>query len=299
MAGWRAEVVAAREDRLGEGPLWCPESRRLWWFDIFDAELCSYDPASGAVAARRLAHKAHALARGAYPWFLATAHGLGVAWLNLETGAFRAIAHPEAGVATNLLNDGRCDAAGDFWFASIHKQRAPEGALYRLDGAGAVQRLWGGIGTGNGLAFSPDGRWLYLVDTYVGILRFPRSADGQGLGEPTLLLDATLLQGLPDGMTLDCDGCLWVALAHGGAVLRVTPAGKVDATLGIPARFVTSCCFGDDDLGTLFVTTARIGRAPAELAAYPESGALFALRTGHQGLPEVRYAGAPPAAGAA
>ena len=84
-------------------------------------------------------------------------------------------------------------------------------------------------------------------------------------------------------------------LAHGGAVVRVTPDGKVDATLGIPSRFATSCTFGGDDLGTLYITSATIGRSPEELAAYPLSGALFAIRTGHHGLPETPYAGRPPA----
>ena len=299
MAGaWQVDPVVRRQDRLGEGPLWCPESRRLWWLDIFDAELCSFDPASSAVTVRKLAYKVHAIAGAAYPWFLATAHKLGVAWLNAETGAFQAIHHPEAGQATHLLNDGRCDAAGRFWFASIHKQHAPEAALYCLDGDGAVTRRHHGLGTGNGLAFSPDGRWLYLIDTYVGLLRFPREQEGAAVGQPTLLLDAKLLQGWPDGMTIDSDGCLWVALAHGGVVLRLTPEGRVDATLGVPARFVTSCAFGDPDRGTLFVTSATIGRAPEELAAYPLSGALFAIRTGHQGMAETPFAGRPPVAAA-
>lgn len=294
MSGWRVEVVHGGGDRLGEGPLWCPESRRLLWLDIFDAELCSLDPASGSVETRRLAHKVHALGRAAWPWFLATAHQLGVCWLNVLTGDLRAIGHPEAGLETHLLNDARCDESGRFWFASIHKQQKPEAALYRLDAAGRIERQHHGLGTGNGLAFSPDGRWLYLIDTYVGILRFPRRDGGRAVGEPTLLLDARLLQGWPDGMTLDADGCLWVALAHGGAVLRVTPEGKVDATLGIPARFATSCAFGGEGLDTLYITSATIGRSPEELAAYPLSGALFALRTGHRGLPETAYAGSPP-----
>jgi len=292
--GWQVEVVHRGGDRLGEGPLWCPESRRLWWLDIFDAELCSYDPASGAATTRRLAHKVHALGRAAWPWFLGTAHKLGVCWIDLESGAFRAIGHPEAGLATHLLNDARVDEAGRFWFASIHKQHEPEGALYCLDAEGRIERRHHGLGTGNGLAFSPDGRWLYLIDTYAGILRFPRADGGAGVGPPELLLDARLLQGWPDGMTIDTDGCLWVALAHGGAVLRVTPEGKVDATLGIPARFVTSCVFGGADLDTLYVTSATIGRSPEELAAFPLSGALFAIRTGHRGLPERAYAGARP-----
>lgn len=292
--GWRVEAVVRRQDVLGEGPLWCPDSRRLWWLDIFDAELCSYDPASGAVTVRKLAQKVHAIARARYPWFVATAHSLGVSWLNVETGLQVAIHHPEAGKATHLLNDGRVDAAGRFWFASIHKKHQPEGALYRLNAAGQVKRRHYGLGTGNGMAFSPDGRWLYLIDTYVGLLRFPLSGGGLAVGKPTVMIESKLLPGLPDGMTQDSDGCLWLALAHGGQVLRVTPAGKVDAALGIPARFASSCAFGGEDLGTLYVTSATVGRPAEELALYPESGALFALRTGHRGLPEVAYAGTPP-----
>lgn len=292
MAGgnWQARRVTTRADVLGEGPYWCAHSRRLWWFDIMKADFCCYDPLSGAVSVVRTARKLHAMARAAWPWFLVTAHG-GLAWLNAETAELRLLRDPEEGRAGLLLNDGRCDEEGAFWFASIHKKGEPEGSLWRLDGDGSLTRHHGGLATGNGLAFSPDGRWLYLVDTYVGLLRFPLEGEGERLGPPRLLLDARLLQGWPDGLTLDSEGCLWLALAHGGAVLRLTPEGKVDATLGIPARFVTSCTFGDEDLGTLYVTTATAGRSPEELAAYPQSGALFAVRTGYRGLPEMPYAG--------
>jgi sugar lactone lactonase YvrE len=292
---WRVQSLVARADVLGEGPYWCSQSRRLWWLDVMDSELCSLDPASGALSVTRTEHKVHALARCAFPWFICTAHVHGLAWLNVETGQLRPLRDPENGKPTMLLNDARCDAAGRFWFGSMHKKGAPEGSLYSLDGALTLKAHHHGVGTANGMAFSPDGRWLYFIDTYYGILRFAVETPGDRLGPPTLLLDAKLLQGWPDGMTIDSDGCLWVALAHGGAVLRVTPAGKIDATLGVPARFVTSCTFGGDDLGTLFVTSATLGRSPEELAAYPQSGALFAIDTGYKGLAEAPFRATPPA----
>jgi sugar lactone lactonase YvrE len=130
------------------------------------------------------------------------------------------------------------------------------------------------------------------VDTYVGIYRFDLS---NGVAHtPRLLVKSGDAPGHPDGLTVDADGCLWVALALGSHVARITPEGRIDRMLPVPATFVTSCTFGGPGLDTLFITSARAGRPAAELANEPHAGALFAAHVGRRGLPEVAYGGSGP-----
>jgi sugar lactone lactonase YvrE len=283
-------------DVLGEGPYWDPERAALLWSDIMDSELHRVDAQGNGHAVTRTDRKVHAIARSAeQPWYLCTCHGYGLAWLNADNGKLVPLVNPEPDLPDNLLNDARCDPSGRFWFGSIHKRHDPSGSLYSFDANRKLIRHATGFGASNGIAFSPDGRYLYLADTYTGLYRFVLE-EGQP-ARPELILKADDGYGLPDGLTTDTDGCLWVAMALSAQVARLTPEGKVDRLLKVPATFVTSCTFGGPDLDVLYITTARAGRPPEELAREPHAGALFAAHVGHQGSAEVRYAGVPDADG--
>lgn len=285
----------ADPDILGEGPYWEPARARLLWMDIMDNELHAIDADGAGHTVVRTQEKVHAIAACAAPGrFLCTAHRHGLAWLDAEDGSLVPLLDPEPDAAGHLLNDARCDASGRFWFGSLHKRHEPTGALYSIDGDGHLVRQAEGFGASNGIAFSPDGRQLYFADTYVGVFAFDL-VDGAARA-PRLILRSGELPGHPDGLTVDTDGCLWVAMALGGRVARITPAGKIDRVVPVPATFVTSCTFGGPELDTLFITSARAGRPADELAREPYAGALFAVRLGHRGLPEVPYAG-PAAVG--
>lgn len=291
------EVVVASEDRLGEGPYWCPETRSLLWCDILDNELHRFDPETRKHSTIRTAEKVHAIAAAAPPWFICTVHRHGLAWLNVETGELRGIEDPEAGKPDLLLNDGRCDGRGRFWFGSLQKKHENVGSLFEIGGDLRPNRHEAGFATANGIAFSPDQSTLYFADTYAGIFAFDYDLASGRTANRRLMFDAKANDKLADGLTIDDAGCLWVAMALAGEIVRLSPDGRIDAVVPIPSRFVTSCTFGGPGLDVLYVTTARSGRKPEELAREPLAGALFAAHVGCRGLAEVPFCGGSRAPG--
>jgi len=136
----------------------------------------------------------------------------------------------------------------------------------------------------NGLDWTEDGSTLFHIDTPTGrVVAYPYSGRSPALGSPRTAVTIPERRGLPDGMTLDSEGCLWVALWAGGAVHRYTPSGHLDALVEVPATNVTSCTFGGESMDTLYITTASVGLSEAERAAEPMAGALFGAHVGVTG----------------
>jgi sugar lactone lactonase YvrE len=161
------------------------------------------------------------------------------------------------------------------------------GSLYRIGRGLQIRRMLGEIRVPNALAWSPDTRVMYFADTADGRLRaydFVR-ATGE-VGRMRVLVEDGELPGRPDGATVDADGCIWSARYQGGCVARIAPNGVVDRIVALPVTQVTSCAFGDADLRTLYITTARQRLTDAQLRGEPLAGALFALRVDTPGLPE-------------
>ncbi|WP_433257091.1 SMP-30/gluconolactonase/LRE family protein [Streptosporangium sp. CA-135522] len=165
----------------------------------------------------------------------------------------------------NRMNDGACDRAGRFFAGTKAEDDAPgAGALYRLDSDRHCERVLDGVTISNGIAWSPDERLLYYVDTPTGRVDVFDYDPGDGrLGERRVF--AEIPRGLPDGITVDARGHVWVALWGGGALVRLRPDGRLDLTVEIPVANVTSCAFGGPDLDVLYVTTAWDGTAGGEL----------------------------------
>jgi sugar lactone lactonase YvrE len=179
-----------------------------------------------------------------------------------------------------VTNDGRCDRQGRFWVGTTDRSGARQGGLFCVAADGSSTRLLDGIGLSNGLDWSPDGAVCHYVDSLAHSLTdLHLGDDGLPVSARTLVrFDTT-----PDGVTVDRDGGIWVALWDGGAVHRYTPDGRLDAVVTVPGGFVTSCAFGGADLATLFITTARAGLSAGELAAAPHAGALFGADVGRTG----------------
>ena len=162
---------------------------------------------------------------------------------------------------------------------------ARTGSLYRVGPDLAPERILSPVTVPNALCWSPDDRTLYFADTPEGTIRaYAFDADSGRIGAMRLLFEGEA--GKPDGATVDAEGCVWNARYGGGAVLRLTPDGRVDRRIEIPASQVTACAFGGPGLRTLFVTTARQRLTPEQLQRQPLAGSLFAVDAGVQGLPE-------------
>jgi sugar lactone lactonase YvrE len=285
-------VAAARAD-LGEGPVWDAATGRLIWVDILGRRVHQFSPEDdtdvivletpsdvGAVAPRRNGGLVLALADGF--------------WL-LDAGATAARPHRpvEADRPETRFNDGKVDGGGRFWAGTMaYDQRPGAGSLYRL-GDGRVETMLDGVTISNGLAWSDDRRTLFYIDTPTRrIDAFDcDAASGAISGRRAFLQLSDDQAGSPDGMTVDSEGALWVALWDGWAVHRYLPNGTLDAIVRMPVARPTSCAFGGPDLDDLYITTARSDLSPEELVAQPDAGGLFRVRPGVIGRPSTPFAG--------
>jgi len=187
------------------------------------------------------------------------------------------------------MNDGKCDPAGRFWAGTrSDTPQARRGGLYRFDPDGTVTTVLGGVGTSNGLEWSEDGGTLYYIDSAMGAVdAFDFDLGSGALQNRRRFVEIGPGDGTPDGMTIDTEGGIWVALLGGAAVRRYTRDGLLDQVIEFPVSLVTSCAFGGPNLDELYVTTAAHRLKSPEIFA----GSLFRCETGFRGRALRSYAG--------
>lgn len=288
--GLRIECVAETGDRLGETPLWCDVTERLWWIDIENPRLHSYDPATGereTVVLPGIYAGTQALTRAGDRLL---AEGLTLYTRDADTGHRRDLVSPEHRL-DNRLNDGRVDARGRFWVGTMDNGLSrPNGSLYRVDTDGVATCMESGVIVSNGIAFSPDGKTLYFTDTrrYTSYA-YDLDLDDGVITNRRVFADYSATGDRPDGACVDVDGCLWAAFFAGGRIVRYRPDGRIDRTIALPITNPTCLAFGGRDLKTLYVTTARKFLSEEQLAAEPLAGALLAIEGAGEGLPEHHF----------
>jgi sugar lactone lactonase YvrE len=278
---------------LGEGPLWVVEENRIYFVDIKSGILHALD------TGRR---RQHSWKLPDYIcWIVPRADGDGFVaglrrevvrlWLEPEL-VVKPLALPLDLGANVRLNDAKADSHGNVWFGSmndIDKQR-PDGRLFRLDPGLELTEQDRRICICNGPAFSLDGRTMYHTDTMVGqVFAYPVSQEGV-CGERRLWRQFdNAREGGPDGMTVDSEGCIWIAQWGGARVCRYAPDGTLDTVVHVRVSQPSSCAFGGPDLSTLYITTAREGMSPQQLADEPLAGALFSVQLDVPGMPPARF----------
>ncbi len=305
---WR--VLGSHLCELGESPFWQAGDSRLYWVDIAGRAALRADPATGATDHWPLPDEPGCMAPArtaglASGWVLAMRSGIYRAWQ--WGGALERIAQLPYDPAHERANDGKCDPFGRFWVGTRDERPSAsaghgQAAMYCIDarsGPAQVQRMWGGAGTLNGLAWSPDQRTLYATDTPTHRIE-ARDWDGaSGAPGPARPLHqfapkptgwapgAGGYGGRPDGAAVDVEGNYWCAMYEGGRVLQLSPAGEILRELATPLACPTMVCLGGPDLRTLYVTSARHGRPAAELARTPLAGQVLVLEapTDVPGLP--------------
>lgn len=284
----RPELVLDARAELAESPVWDPVTGVLWWVDILPGLVHRFDPATGGSRSVGVGQPVGCVALARDGGLLAAVRD-GFALLR-PTGELVLLAEVEVDDLTARMNDGAVDARGRFWAGTTRADRAPgSGTLYRLGPPGTATAMVAGATLPNGIDWSPDGRTMYFIDSATNrVDRFEFDPVRGTLGERSTVVGIPADLGMPDGLTVDASGCLWVALYRGGAVHRYTPAGELDRVLELPVRLVTSVAFGDSDLGTLYVTTATRGLQGPALREQPGAGGIFALRPGVTGLPANR-----------
>jgi sugar lactone lactonase YvrE len=277
---------------LGESPVWDPAADQLLWVDCVDGSVHRFDPATGADVAVDTGRRVGSVAvrqRGG----LVMAAGSGFAFLDEHTGAIETVAQVEPDPNANLMNDGACDVAGRFWAGTASTDERPTAGLYRFDTDSKVTRVVSEVRMSNGIGWSPDNRRMYYVDSGTqGLDVFEYHADEGTLGQRCRLVELHAdLGGIPDGLAVDSEGCIWLALWGPGVVHRYTPHGVLDRAVSVPASHTTSCAFGGRTFDVLYITSARIGLTEQQRREQPHAGAVFAMTLGVPGLPSYGYAG--------
>jgi sugar lactone lactonase YvrE len=283
-----ADVLLDAHAHVGECPTWWGDRDLLAWVDVPQRVVHLTDPATGADRVVELAWEVSAVAP-ATDGRLVVAVADGVGLLDVDTGAFTRVATVELPVP-GRFNDGACDPAGRFWAGTLARRMdAGAAALYRFDADGDVTRVLDGVTVSNGLRWSPDGATFYYIDSMrdaVEAFTFD-AADGT-LRDRRVAVE--LEGGGGDGMTVDAEGCLWVARWGYGEVHRFTPDGRHDRTVRVPATYVTSCEFGGPALDTLYITSAATRGGPKQGIEPRPAGALFVCTPGVTGLPARPFA---------
>jgi sugar lactone lactonase YvrE len=293
MEQWTSGCVLNVKANLAEGPVWLDDRRLLLWVDIESSLVCMFDPTTSKNQTWKLPSHVGCVAPTTKGDFLAATQQ-GFVRFDPDTGDVRSIVDPEADIPRNRFNDGKCDPQGRFWAGTISYDRTPEAAsLYRLDSELSVHKMLSHVSTSNGLTWSLDGKTFYYIDTPTRrVDAFDFESETGEINNRRTILRVPEDIGKPDGMTIDSEGMLWIALWGGWAVTRWDPhMGQMIGKVQVPVERVSSCCFGGDGYDTLFITTARTGLSTEAVEKQPLAGGIFAAQTGHRGFPCYRFAG--------
>ena len=281
---------------LGEGGLWSVRRQCFFWVDILSRRIHRLDPATGAQDSWTFDEEVSALAERREGNGLAIALRRGPAFWDPERPdeAPRHLCQPEPERAGNRFNDARCDTAGRWWMGSMDSDcRAPTGALYRVTPDGGWTRMDDGFAVTNGPTWLRDGRTMLFNDSVRGqVLAYGSDPATGELGARRLWLQFAPEDGVPDGMTTDALGRVWICHWGGGCVSCHDPDTAQElGRVRLPVSQVTSCTFGGADLSTLYITSARIGLDDAALAKEPLAGGLFAVDMDCQGRAAAAFGG--------
>lgn len=303
----RLEASHARRCAVGESPVWRAAQGALYWVDIPAQMLVRYELSPARRTEWQLPERVGCIAFDGNGTVLAALE-TGLFALELhepsgnDTGAAETGAH-QGGVTARRLasvrhearrmrfNDGRCDRQGRFWAGTMVQDATaphPAGKLYRYDARGLSEPIVEGLCTQNGLAWSPDGRTMYLSDSHASsrlIWAFDYDIDDGAPSNRRVFADLHDHAGRPDGAAVDADGCYWTCANDAGLLLRFTPDGRLDRKIALPASKPSMCAFGGPSFDTLFVTTI----CPNQVGEH--DGFVFALNPGVRGLPEPAFAG--------
>jgi sugar lactone lactonase YvrE len=294
-----AQPASATRHQLAEGPVWDAPQERLLWVDIAAAEVHEGRLEGHRVVTSRIHHLSEAddedntvgaVVPALDGRLLVAGHrGLHILAPDGHDGDQLQVVAPHV---RSRLNDGACDPAGRFLVGTMSLDgRAGAESLLRLEDDGGLTPLDSDLTLANGLAWSPDGRLLYTVDSVPGVVWVREYDTGSGrCGERREALRVT--GGLPDGLCVDADGNLWLAVWGAGQVLHLAPDGRLLGVVEVPAPNTTSVAFVGHDLDLLLITTASTGLAEPESARFPDSGRLFVADVGVRGLPSTPWNGA-------
>ena len=286
------EVVSGIICELGEGPLWDDSKKQICWVDILNGNIHEWCPKTDALNTISVGQMIGAMAISNQQNYIAALKD-GFGFVNRKTGKVDMITNPESDVPENRFNDGKCDPAGRFWAGTMPiAEDKPSGSLYVLDASLNVRKKESNISVSNGLAWSPDHKTMYFIDSPTRkVVGYDYDKESGKLDNKRTVITIAEEDGFPDGMTIDHEGMLWVAHWGGWQVARYDPeTGKKLMSITMPVSQVTSCAFGGETMEDLYITSAKKGLSKEELEKQPLAGSLFVVRNcGHRGVPAYHF----------
>jgi sugar lactone lactonase YvrE len=285
------ELVVDARAEVAEGPIWDDRAERLLWCDIMAGGLHEYDPATGRDEVRDVGQAVGTVVpREGGGLVLALRDGFA---LVEPDGGMRVVAEVEADNRANRMNDGACDSAGRFWAGTMAFDSTPgAGAFYRFDPDLTVTKVLDEVSISNGVGWSLDETTMYYVDspTYrIDVFDFDAAAGA--IENRRTLVDMPGEVGFADGLVVDAEGFLWVAVFRGGRLHRYAPDGTLDREVLLPVTCPTKPAFAGPELRDMYVTSAWATMTPEEREAQPHAGGVFRLDPGATGQRVKRFAG--------
>lgn len=283
------EVVTHHFCTLGEGPVWDNDQQAILWVDILENEIHKFSLEEQFHTTLKVDQMVGAIAiRSSGGLIAALQHGF--AAINWSTQQIEIINDPEAHLPKNRFNDGKCDPAGRFWAGSMSmNDNTKKGSLYMLNTDLSVAPKLSGVSCSNGLTWSVDQQIFYFIDTPTKqVVAYDYDVLNGQIANKRVIIETNQVAGYPDGMTIDTEGMLWIAMWDGYQVARFNPkTGKLIQCIQLPVSRVTSCAFGGPEMQDLYITSARNERAKEPLA-----GSLFVVKnSGFTGFPANEFKG--------
>ena len=277
---------------LGEGPVWVEAENALYWVDIMSNKVHRFGLADGAKTTWTFDFAVTSLNPRRGGGFVGTIED-GFAAIDLDVLSAQPIQLPEADKPGNRFNDGKVDNSGRYWAGTMDIAQAGEtGSLYRLDPDLSVAQADTDYIICNGPAFNIDNTIIYHTDSIKRIIyALDIGADGSLSNKRVFTQFTRDDEGVPDGMTVDSEDCIWVAHFGGARLTRYSPAGEILQVVPLPALNITSCTFAGAELDTLYITSASTFMSDEQLAEYPLAGSLFSYQPGVKGTPTPLFAG--------
>ena len=286
------EVVLDLHCEVGEGPIWDSATSTLLFVESFGGTIYRFDPVTKQLRSVKVGQEV-GVAIPRHRGGIVVSCRDGLLAVDQASGVIELLVSVETDKPGNRMNDAKCDSRGRLWtgtFSTVFERKA--GAIYRIDSDLRPIHVAGEVNISNGIAWNPQESMMYFVDSSRrGIDVFDYDLKDGTVTNRRRFADIPREDGLPDGIAMDLEGCLWVALFFSGSVRRYSPEGKWIGTIHLPVTSVTSCGFGGDELRDLYITTGTHGSKKEDGQIPLNAGALFRCRPGVAGMPVHYFAG--------
>tara|TARA_Y100001970_G_C14247659_1_gene869482 strand:- start:2216 stop:3094 length:879 start_codon:yes stop_codon:yes gene_type:complete len=289
------EIISDNKCLLGESPIWHDSKKKFIWLDYLKSEIFFYSPYEKIISCQKLDLETPLGGIALYNLAdsLIVAHKRGLSILNLNTFSISDFAHPESTKKDVIYNDLKIDRQKNIWISTSHiDETENKGSLWSLDANKALRLIDTGFKVSNGPAFSPCGNYVYFNDTFsykTYLYQFTKEENKKIYKELFYRFDNK--EGYPDGITVDEDGCIWIAHWGSGIISKQSLNGEILKRINLPSKNLTSLCFGGENYNYLIATSATEGITEKDWISYPDSGKTFLIHTEERGISEKSYIG--------